>query len=113
MTGVREMCDVCDTTLFNMHWVCRKCGFVVCLDCYKVKAREVDGEEDEKADSSALQEDQRDWLTCSANRIAHEHNRLMLTQIIPSDGESSKYTAATYNLQQTTISNFSKITNKA
>lgn len=35
--GVREMCDVCDTTLFNMHWVCHKCGFVVCLDCYKVK----------------------------------------------------------------------------
>lgn len=39
MTGVREMCDVCDTTLFNMHWVCHKCGFVVCLDCYKVKVR--------------------------------------------------------------------------
>jgi len=36
VTGVREMCDACDTTLFNMHWVCRKCGFVVCLDCYKV-----------------------------------------------------------------------------
>lgn len=34
--GVREMCDVCETTLFNFHWACRKCGFVVCLDCYKV-----------------------------------------------------------------------------
>lgn len=34
--GVREMCDVCETTLFNYHWACGKCGFVVCLDCYKV-----------------------------------------------------------------------------
>lgn len=34
--GVREMCDVCETTLFNYHWVCEKCGFVVCIDCYKV-----------------------------------------------------------------------------
>ena len=34
--GVREMCDVCETTLFNYHWACNKCGFVVCLDCYKV-----------------------------------------------------------------------------
>lgn len=34
--GVREMCDVCETTLFNFHWACKKCGFVVCLDCYKV-----------------------------------------------------------------------------
>ncbi|KFQ18161.1 Lysine-specific demethylase 3B, partial [Merops nubicus] len=34
--GVREMCDVCETTLFNIHWVCRKCGFGVCLDCYRL-----------------------------------------------------------------------------
>ena len=37
--GVREMCDVCDTTLFNMHWCCHKCGFVVCIDCYRNKAK--------------------------------------------------------------------------
>lgn len=35
--GVREMCDVCETTLFNYHWACGKCGFVVCIDCYKVR----------------------------------------------------------------------------
>lgn len=34
--GVRELCDVCETTLFNYHWVCGRCGFVVCIDCYKV-----------------------------------------------------------------------------
>ncbi|CAJ0952941.1 unnamed protein product [Ranitomeya imitator] len=37
--GVREMCDACEATLFNVHWVCQKCGFVVCLDCYKAKER--------------------------------------------------------------------------
>lgn len=37
LPGVRELCDVCETTLFNYHWACRKCGFVVCIDCYKVK----------------------------------------------------------------------------
>lgn len=42
--GVREMCDVCDTTLFNMHWVCHKCGFVVCLDCYKAKVKVSEGD---------------------------------------------------------------------
>lgn len=25
-----EMCDVCDTTIFNLHWVCPRCGFGVC-----------------------------------------------------------------------------------
>lgn len=37
--GVRESCDACEATLFNIHWVCQKCGFVVCLDCYKAKER--------------------------------------------------------------------------
>lgn len=37
--GVREMCDVCDTTIFNLHWVCSKCGFGVCVDCYRMKKK--------------------------------------------------------------------------
>jgi len=36
MKGVRELCDVCKTTLFNMHWFCKRCGFVACIDCYRV-----------------------------------------------------------------------------
>lgn len=38
--GVREMCDVCATTIFNMHWVCHRCGFGVCLDCYNLRVQE-------------------------------------------------------------------------
>lgn len=34
--GVREMCDVCKTTIFNYHWICGRCGVFICLDCYQV-----------------------------------------------------------------------------
>lgn len=40
VAGVREMCDVCETTLFNIHWVCSDCGFVVCIDCYRTRRDE-------------------------------------------------------------------------
>ena len=29
------MCDVCETTIFNFHWVCHRDGFVVCIDCHR------------------------------------------------------------------------------
>lgn len=93
VTGVREMCDVCDTTLFNMHWVCHKCGFVVCLDCYKVKKRQIEREEneDQEEESEDKDEEQREWLTCSSNRQQHEIDKLMLTQIIPRSGKMRFY----------------------
>ena len=54
--GVREMCDVCETTLFNFHWACKECGYVVCIDCYKTRraaksplnGNGTSGKEDEK-----------------------------------------------------------------
>ena len=33
--GVRELCDTCETTIFNLHWVCQHCGFCICPACYK------------------------------------------------------------------------------
>ncbi|XP_046386731.1 lysine-specific demethylase 3B-like isoform X4 [Ischnura elegans] len=78
--GVREMCDVCETTLFNYHWACGKCGFVVCIDCYKgrkngtIKIWEEAGKD----------RDDFSWLLCT-NRQAHEQEKLMLTQIIADD----------------------------
>ena len=71
------MCDVCETTLFNIHWACKKCGFVVCIDCYKgrkngtVKIWNEGGKE----------RDEYSWLLC-ASRLPHEQEKLMLTQII-------------------------------
>lgn len=82
--GVREMCDVCDTTLFNMHWVCHKCGFVACIDCYRLRKKKGSACSNSKCKSCMKDGGQR-WLTCSANRQSHEPDKLMITQIIPSD----------------------------
>ena len=49
--GVSESCDVCDATLFNLHWACPRCGFVVCLECYvsrKTHSNLVNGESKSK-----------------------------------------------------------------
>ncbi|TSK14568.1 putative JmjC domain-containing histone demethylation protein 2C [Bagarius yarrelli] len=69
--GVRESCDACEATLFNIHWVCQKCGFVVCLDCYKAKEKK-----------SSKDKDLYTWLKCVKGQ-PHDHKHLMPTQIIP------------------------------
>lgn len=76
--GIREMCDVCETTLFNYHWACTRCGFGVCIDCYKAREKKIwnnDGVNDR---------DEFFWYFCN-NRMAHDPDRLMLTQIIAGD----------------------------
>ena len=35
--GIRELCDVCETTIFNTHYVCSECGLAVCVDCYAIR----------------------------------------------------------------------------
>lgn len=77
--GVREMCDVCETTLFNFHWVCHKCGFVVCLDCYKARKNGTAREEE----PLQRNHDEYQWLHCS-NHQPHEQDKLMMTNIIAS-----------------------------
>lgn len=80
--GVREMCDVCETSLFNYHWACGKCGFVVCIDCYKARKygeNKVWNNEWNNGDT-----DEYSWLFCT-NRSVHMLERLMLTQIIAGD----------------------------
>ncbi|XP_052741070.1 probable JmjC domain-containing histone demethylation protein 2C isoform X2 [Bicyclus anynana] len=83
--GVREMCDVCETTLFNFHWTCGKCGFVVCLDCYKSRTSGESGSSPSETSNStsATTNGERDsfgWLTCTSGG-AHPARRLLLTQI--------------------------------
>uniref|UniRef100_F6UNC1 Lysine-specific demethylase n=2 Tax=Ornithorhynchus anatinus TaxID=9258 RepID=F6UNC1_ORNAN len=75
--GVREMCDVCETTLFNIHWVCRKCGFGVCLDCYRLRKSRPRSETEEIGDEEVFS-----WLKCAKGQ-PHEPENLMPTQIIP------------------------------
>ncbi|KAM7113426.1 lysine-specific demethylase 3A isoform 3-T3 [Ciconia maguari] len=71
--GVREMCDVCDTTIFNLHWVCSKCGFGVCVDCYRMRKKSL--HEDDDSDTFS-------WFKCVKGQV-HEPENLMPTQIIP------------------------------
>ncbi|XP_070285747.1 lysine-specific demethylase 3A isoform X1 [Myotis yumanensis] len=71
--GVREMCDVCDTTIFNLHWVCPRCGFGVCVDCYRMKRKNFQQGSAYKTFS---------WIRCVKSQI-HEPENLMPTQIIP------------------------------
>jgi len=33
MAGWREVCDECFTTLFNYHYMCKQCGYMVCIEC--------------------------------------------------------------------------------
>uniref|UniRef100_A0ACB8GC85 Lysine-specific demethylase 3B n=1 Tax=Sphaerodactylus townsendi TaxID=933632 RepID=A0ACB8GC85_9SAUR len=75
--GVREMCDVCETTMFNIHWVCRKCGFGVCLDCYRLRKNRPRSETEEIGDEEVFS-----WLKCAKGQ-SHEPENLMPTQIIP------------------------------
>ncbi|KAK7792128.1 hypothetical protein R5R35_009657 [Gryllus longicercus] len=98
--GVREMCDVCETTLFNFHWACGKCGFAVCIDCYKGRKNgtiKIWGEAGKDRDDFS-------WLLCT-NRQPHEQEKLMLTQIIASDslrklGRKCHEIRALYNIPQ-------------
>jgi lysine-specific demethylase 3 len=41
--GTRELCDICATTIFNVHWFCEYCGFVVCIDCHRLRNRRENG----------------------------------------------------------------------
>ena len=106
--GVREMCDVCESNLFNYHWACGRCGFVVCIDCYQDRKNDlirkwpnaqhadgvnggtsnIDSSGNSSADGKELdsnkfdQKDKFSWLLC-INKGQHDIEKLMLTQIIP------------------------------
>jgi len=77
--GVREMCDVCRTTIFNHHWCCRKCGFVVCVDCFKTKLNDTRLTKKQTFVQSNF--NKKIWLLCS-NEKEHQIEKLFITQIL-------------------------------
>uniref|UniRef100_S4RZ18 Lysine-specific demethylase n=1 Tax=Petromyzon marinus TaxID=7757 RepID=S4RZ18_PETMA len=73
--GVREMCDACEATLFNVHWVCPKCGFVVCPECYTSRREKRDPENEGRKETFS-------WIKCVKGQV-HDPKNLIPTQIIP------------------------------
>lgn len=82
--GIREICDVCDTTLFNYHWTCDKCGFGVCLDCFKDRKEKRTVRKNQAGEKTQKGRDECYWLLCSGG-MTHYVKDLMLTQIIAGD----------------------------
>ena len=91
---VREMCDVCSTTLFNVHFTCPSCCVLVCLDCFQTRLR---GKTEYSSAAAVtpyrsqrrrkiLQEgrDNHMWPFCHRGR-PHDPSGLLLTKIIPND----------------------------
>ncbi|CAH8486389.1 unnamed protein product [Schistosoma rodhaini] len=101
--GVREMCDVCETTMFNTHWVCGKCGYSVCTDCLNeskssnsVGGSNLDTRDHVKFNENGAVEKKGKlkyirgrgcpygWASCTTTRQHHDPNKLLLTSLLPS-----------------------------
>lgn len=73
---VREICDVCETSLFNCHMTCKNCGTIVCIDCFEERESGiVRWKPKTKADKR--ERDSFFWLKCPKS----EKHDLLLTQI--------------------------------
>lgn len=75
----REICDVCSTSLFNLHWTCTHCGANACLDCHQERAENI-ARWKPKSNVDRRERDNFFWLKCNDERPSH---KLVLTQIIP------------------------------
>ena len=104
--GVREMCDVCSTTIFNIHLTCPTCGIMVCHDCYTAR---MDGTRYKTTGNlsrpyrtrrlrSAVDLDVNLWPLCLERR-PHQVERLMMTQMSPG------------NVQETVVTKFHEVMN--
>ena len=87
--GVREMCDVCSTTIFNLHFTCSRCGVLVCCDCFLARKRGTKYKSinavtkptrTRKRFRSGL--DMNLWPLCLNNQI-HDIDKLIMTQMSP------------------------------
>lgn len=77
---VREICDVCETSLFNYHWTCELCGTIICIDCSEERRAGISRWKPKtKADKE--ERDSFFWLKCAKDA---EH-QLLLTQITIGD----------------------------
>ena len=87
--GVREMCDVCSTTVYNLHFTCSRCGVLVCCDCFLARMKGTKYKSinavtkrtrTRKRFRSGL--DMNLWPLCLNNQI-HDIDKLVMTQMSP------------------------------
>ena len=87
--GVREMCDVCSTTIYNLHFTCSRCGVLVCCDCFLARMKGTKymsinavtkPTRTRKRFRSGL--DMNLWPLCLNNQI-HDIDKLVMTQMSP------------------------------
>ncbi|XP_054160063.1 lysine-specific demethylase 3A-like [Oppia nitens] len=68
--GIRELCDICETTIFNTHYVCPNCGLAVCVDCYVYRSQQSMTNEKK----SRLNHDEFGWLLCHKDKHKEKHD---------------------------------------
>ncbi|CAG2104586.1 unnamed protein product [Medioppia subpectinata] len=78
--GIRELCDICQTTIFNTHYVCPNCGLAICVDCHDVR------KESEVSANPAIHlnrktHDEFGWSLCH-DKQKHDTNGLHLALFI-------------------------------
>ena len=88
---VREMCDVCSTSLFNAHFTCTECGIIVCIDCHEVRCKGnlqyqgSSGTYKSRKRVSGQNFDSHFWPFCKEKGNLHQPEKLILTQVICGD----------------------------
>ncbi len=91
------MCDVCSTTIFNVHFTCPYCCVLVCLDCFQTRlSGRTEYKSSKGASAASTYKSQRRrrlapesldkhmWPFCHRDRT-HLPEALRLTKIIPDD----------------------------
>lgn len=68
-----DVCDFCCAGFFNTHWMCSKCGFQVCLQCYSTKRKQ---RIEEKNHGLA------EWLKCTRGQD-HDVRSFIAAQFVP------------------------------
>ena len=103
--GLREMCDTCDTAIFNFHWICPQCGFCICPACYQI------GWDLEEGLTNQLtfhihtyiymfndcigydvpSTSHKGWPICPYTSLSHLPSSLIVAQIIPANGKITSH----------------------
>ena len=83
------MCDVCSTSIYNVHFTCSRCGVLVCCDCFLARKR---GTKYKSIDAVTKPTRTRKrfrsgldinlWPLCLKNQI-HDIDKLIMTEMSP------------------------------